>query len=301
MLADIVSFTASDNLILYGALYPSKSKSKNAILYLHGLGGAFYGATVESLARYANPKGISVFSIQQRGSYIIESFSYKGSSKTLTAGSAMEKFEDSEKDISGAIRFLKSMGYASIILAGKSTGCQKAIYYMHKSHDKSVKGVALLSPVDDRNFDIKNHGGIKRFEAHLRLAQKLARKDPEAMMPKDIMPPGQEIISASRFISTAARSMAEGRLLDYSLSRLKEFSEINVPVLAIFGSMDELMVMPVQKAIDILRRNCSSTFSSHIVQGAGHSLFTQNGFPSKTVVLWALKTIDTALPNLKRK
>ncbi|MEM3841601.1 MAG: DUF1749 domain-containing protein [Candidatus Micrarchaeaceae archaeon] len=294
MLADIVSFTASDGLLLYGALYEPKAASKNAILYLHGLGGAFYGASVDKLAKSAISLGIAVFSIQQRGSYVIESFEYKGGGrKELLAGSAVERFEDSIKDIRGALEFLKSRGYTNVILAGKSTGCQKAVYYVYKSKDRSVKGIILLSPVDDYNYDLKNYGGIKEMEKRIKVAKRLSKASKGALMPSKIMSPGQRIISAERFLSTSDPARAEGRIFNYSLPKLREFSLIKVPVLVAFGSKDEYLVIPPSKALEILRANAGGSFSSFVVKGAGHSLFAGSYFPSNRICSWALSVFSS--------
>ena len=291
MLADIVSFKASDGLVLYGALYEPQAKKGSALLYVSGLGGSFYGSTAEELAKASVKEGIALFSMQHRGSYIIESFGYATGSKELIAGSAMERFEDSEKDIRGAIMFLESRGYRHIILVGKSTGCQKAVYYLSRNRDSRVRGLVLLSPVDDRNFDLRNYRSKTVFAARVALAKRIARKNPNALMPPGKMSYDQRIISASRFLSTSDKSRPEGNIFDYKSGKLVEFSKIKAPVLAIFGSADEYMVIKPIEAIRVLMRDSSSQFSYLMVNGAGHSLFRNNRFPSGKIIRWALATL----------
>ena len=288
MLADIVRFTALDGLILYGALCEPKARPDQAILYVSGLGGSFYGSTIEALAKASLKSGIALFSMQHRGSFDIESFDYANKKKELIAGAAMERFEDSENDIRGAILFLKSRGYKRIILMGKSTGCQKVTYYLSRNNDRCIKGLALLSPVDDRSFSIRNCGGKRAFAARVALARRLARSNPDALMPQGKTLHNQRILSVSRFLSTADRSMPEGNIFDYTSKRLAEFSKVHIPVLAVFGSEDEYMVMPPAEAVKVLERDSASKFSNIIIKGAGHSLFMDGRFPSGKIVAWSL-------------
>ena len=291
MLADIVSFKASDGLVLYGALYEPQAKKGSALLYVSGLGGSFYGSTAEELAKASIKEGVALFSMQHRGSYIIESFDYSTGRKELIAGSAMERFEDSEKDIRGAVKFLESRGYRRIILVGKSTGCQKAVYYLSRNKGSNVKGLILLSPVDDRNFDLRNYRSKKTFDARVALAKRIARRNPNALMPPGKMSYDQRIISASRFLSTSDSSNPEGNIFDYKSAKLAEFSKVKVPVLAIFGSEDKYMVISPIAAIRVLERDSASKFSYLVIKGAGHSLFKNNRFPSREVIRWALAAL----------
>ena len=299
MLADIVSFTASDGLVLYGALYEPRAKSSSALLYVSGLGGSFYGSTSEALAKASLKEGIALFSMQHRGSYIIESFNYSVGRKELIAGSAMERFEDSEKDIRGAITFLKSRGYRRIILVGKSTGCQKSVYYLSRNYDRCVKGLILLSPVDDRNFDLRNYRSKKTFDSRVALAKRIAKRNPNALMPPEKMSSDQGIISASRFLSTSDSSRPEGNIFDYKSEKLSELSKVKVPTLAVFGSDDEYMVIPPAEAAKMLERNSSSKLSYFIVEGAGHSLFKANRFPSGRLIRWSLSVLGRS-PSSRR-
>ena len=299
MLADIVSFTASDGLVLYGALYEPQAKSSFALLYVSGLGGSFYGRTQEALAKASLKEGIALFSMQHRGSYIVESFNYSSGKKEMIAGSAMERFEDSEKDIRGAIAFLRSRGYKRIVLVGKSTGCQKSVYYLSRNRDRSVKGLVLLSPVDDRNFDLRNYRSKKAFGSRVALAKRIAKRDPNALMPPKKMSSDQRIISASRFLSTSDKSRPEGNIFDYESGKLAQFSRIRVPVLAIFGSDDEYMVIPPAEAVKVLERDSSSKLSHFIISGAGHSLFKGGSFPSKRIIGWVLAALGQS-PSSRR-
>ena len=166
MKVKIVYFDAKDKISLAAALFTPKRSSGKAILYLHGLGGNFYTHTAMSIAKSACNEGIALLSIQQRGSYIAEELSFGETGKRILAGAAFEKFEHSAHDIYGALLFLKKMGFKEVIIIGKSTGCQKAIYFLYKNRKKRItkiiKGLILLSPVDDRSYDIWNYKRHKK-------------------------------------------------------------------------------------------------------------------------------------------
>ncbi|MEM3201342.1 MAG: DUF1749 domain-containing protein [Candidatus Micrarchaeaceae archaeon] len=298
MKVKIVYFDAKDKISLAAALFAPKRSSGKAILYLHGLGGNFYTPTAMSIAKSACNEGIALLSIQQRGSYIAEEFSFGETGKRILAGAAFEKFEDSAHDIYGALSFLKKMGFKEVIIIGKSTGCQKAIYFLYKNRKKRItkiiKGLILLSPVDDRSYDIWNYKRHKKdFYRSLRIAKVLKRKDPYAIMPKEIMPKGQWPISASRFLSTADEKSIEGRILDYKGS-MREFKSINIPIAAIFGTKDEYMVIPIRKAAERLKEN-RNLVSVTLIKGAGHSLYTGNRFPSKMVIKLVRELLEMKL------
>jgi pimeloyl-ACP methyl ester carboxylesterase len=298
MRLELISFEAKDGLNLRGLFFLPKAKTKRAILYLHGLGGNFYSSSIEQMAKVACSKNIAFLAIQQRGSHIADELEYTDGN-SLLAGSAFESFEESEYDIYGSLFFLKKKGFSQIVIVSKSTGCQKAIYFLYKNKRKviaKIKGLLLLSPVDDRNYDIENHKRSgKDFYSNIVLAKKLEKKDKNAIMPKELLPEDQWPISASRFLSVAEEKRVEGKLLDYTRG-LKEFKSIEVPIIAVFGSKDKFMINEknIHKAAERLKEN-KYTRKVLILNGANHSLEKNGKFPSKFVIKLA-----SELFNLKK-
>ena len=288
MLCEIVKFKASDGLILHGAIYLPKTKSHRAVLHIHGLGGSFFGsAAIEELAAEYTANDIAFFVIEQRGSYVVEEFTRIAGKKTddVMAGSALEVFEDSRNDILGGISYLLKSGYKDIFLEGHSTGCQKSIYFMSGYKGRHIKLLVLLSPVDDYNFDLKAHK--ERFKKNVGIAKRIAaRGERNALMPAYSMPEGQKFIGAKRFLSTANPKNPESMILNFSLDKLEYLSGVKVPTLAVFGSKDQLMILPVELALEKMARDASCSLSTAIIKGADHGFHGKTKLLAELVVKW---------------
>jgi len=285
--ARIIGFDASDGLMLYGMIREPRRHGKSAILHIHGLHGNFYGSnSIAEIAKEANKKGIAFMSIQTRGSYIVEGFSYKNKRQELLAGGALEKFEDSIYDIDGGINALIHMGYKQIFLEGHSTGCQKVLYYLdsgkYQSHKRNITGIALLGPVDDYNYD-RLHYGNSEFRKMTKLAEK--RRGKELFMPIGPNATSNSIIGVKRFLSTVLEKNPEAEILNYR-GDLKYIKSVRVPMLAVFGSNDEYMVdTKPRRAIELLKEKYSGKrIETYIVKGAGHTFRGKRIELARTVV-----------------
>ncbi|MDE1825852.1 MAG: DUF1749 domain-containing protein [Candidatus Micrarchaeota archaeon] len=269
MAGEIVEFGASDGVMLHGFLTRPKKTSNRAVIHLHGMGGNMHrvvGGYDKLLSDSLNRIGYNFFVIETRGSAIASWIRRYGKGKRRVGGTAFEKFEESRYDIDGAILALRSMGIKEIILEGHSTGCQKAIYYQFKARNPMVKGIILIGPGGDYNLHKKRLG--KRFAQAVRYARG-KRRDKLALMPKRYY---EGIVGASRFLSFSDTKFPEARIFDYESGRLREFSGIKTPVLAILGSREEWMTMPAKSYMKILEGdNRSDFFGCIMIRGANHT------------------------------
>ncbi len=292
---DIVSFNALDKVKLYGMLIKPQSATEIAVLHLHGLGGSFYGSSyIPYLASEAKANGIAFFSMQNRGSYIIEEYDYANKKKSFLAGAALERFEDCIYDIGGAIKELASLGYRKIFLEGHSTGCQKILYYMSSKASKKsmalISGIVLLSPVDDHNYDKKIYG--KRFSSLMRKAKELAKKH-ELLMPSKLLNEDQKVIGPERFLSTAITTMPEAAILNYR-AEMKFIRAIKKPMLVVFGSKDEFMIdTPVEQAVKRIKEEYKGPMLyTSIIKGVDHSFHGKAELMAKEVFKFYAKVIS---------
>ncbi len=292
----IEKFSASDGVLLYGLLaLPERARKKAAVIHVHGMGSSFYSAMgVEDLSRAVTGIGLGFFSVQTRGSNVVESFGrVRGNKRTgLLAGTALERFEDCVYDIEGAVRFLASKGYRSIILSGHSTGCQKVLYYYSKRKSRKIKGLVLLAPSDDYNVGRVSLG--KKFGVAVSEAKKASKRDRRGTMiwASKYVPPWM-MLSAQRFLSTADPRRPESRILDYTERRMRYIAGISVPALAVFGTEDMYMEaagLPADKAAKILRNN-SERIETFVIKGADHGFHGKRMKLAKTVVEWVRKTV----------
>ncbi|MBS3125043.1 DUF1749 domain-containing protein [Candidatus Woesearchaeota archaeon] len=239
-----------DGLEIEGLLCPYP-KSKTCLVHVHGMTDNFVGlAVVDSLANAAYKNKMSFFTFNNRGMGTITVFQrLKEHLLFRTMGTSFEHFKDSIHDIHSALNVLRELGYSSFFLSGHSTGCQKITYYQYRKGARSVKGLILLAPADDYNFQIKKLGK-RTFNEMLYISRRLVRLGKgRELMPYEAEP---SYFSAKRYYELYHSGSIEGNLFNYE-SRMKAVSSIKVPILALFGQKEEFTAMPVRKMLRILQ------------------------------------------------
>ena len=138
---------------------------------------------------------------------------------------------------------------------------KKITYYQARKQSKAIKGLILLGPADDLNYQ-KKLLGIKKFNAKLLIAKDLVKKG----CGKTIMPPEIEssYFSAKRYFELYKQDSVEGNLFNYK-GRLNALSKINVPVLSIYGSKEEFAVISPKKMLCILSQKFMHPYSREIL------------------------------------
>ena len=255
-----------DGITLDGVYAKPKRRGPKALIWIHGLGSNFaHGQTlIEILSAACQKAGIGYFKFNTRGHDIVS----RGASKEKgLQGSGFEKFEECVSDIRAMISSARKLGYNHIVLAGHSTGANKVLYYLYKTRDRSVRGLALLGPVNDIAAGRKKFGaaGLARG---LALAEKLLKKKSDALMPQSY-----GIFSARRFLSMFRHGDAEDVFPYLRRSALwKELKTVRVPVAVVFGSRDEYLDRPTKKLIELFHAHAASTrmFTESSIQGADH-------------------------------
>lgn len=279
---ELVKFTTRDGLVLDGFLHRSGSGNRKAIISVFGMTSNFFSPRrAEALCAASKGSGFDVFLPNNRGMGSVNSFHYVKGGKRAFMGTAMERFEDCVYDIDGAVRFMRTLGYNTIILQGHSTGCQKVVYYCSKKRDPMVKGIVLLAPDDDYNVARKELG--KRFGSAVRTAREMVRRGHGGEM----TPTWVSYYTARRFLSYADPKNAEARVFNYN-SLMKEFGSIRLPILAVFGSRDEGAVLPVKRLLDILEEKTSSkSFGRLVIKGGDHVFWGKEDEVARDVIAWA--------------
>jgi len=286
----IIEFLSTDRLLLNGMLCEAKrggdKKRGLCIVYVHGLGGNFYSSHIPKvLAKNVAAAGVSLFSIEVRGSYKLSNlkrlWQRSGKLVRVPTGAAIERFEDSVNDVRGAINRVMELGYTGVILAGASSGCQKIAYYQYRFRDSRVKGLVLIGPLEDKPVYQKSLG--KKFNRTVVNVRKLYKKDHKAMLPKGY---GVGTMGARRFLSLTDTRFPESRIFCYD-SSLKEFGSIRKPILAVYGGSDEYAVMtPTQYAAKLQKASKAKNVSVSIIGGATHSFADKEANLAKTITDW---------------
>ncbi len=283
--ATIVKYPTTDKLNMYGALFKSKLNNKKIIIHEHGMCSNFFnGSMTEELSKTLKETDWDFFSTNNRGFSLTSKF-FRNNKKEMI-GTAFEEFTDCINDIQGAIEAMKQLGYNEIILCGQSTGCQKITYYQSKKQNPLVKALILLAPVDDYSSTKKELG--KKFVKAIKIAAKLVKEGKG----KNLMPIAYSQYCAKRFLSFANEKNTEAELFNYT-GKLKTFSELSLPILAIFGEKEENTGEQTPKEmLDILEKKTQSKlFMKALIENATHN-FRENEKETGRIILEFVKLLE---------
>lgn len=273
-----------DGVTLDGIVTQPKHKSKTALIWLHGLTSSFYFSQtlIKKLSDECQAAHIGYFKFNMRGHDIVA----RGQEGFL--GTLFEKFEDSVYDIRAMIRFARRLGYQNIILAGHSTGANKAVYYLHKTQDRHVKGLVLLGALNDIAAETQRVGK-KEFLKNVRLAKNLQKKNPSAFFESKGF-----LFTANRYLSLHMPGTAEDVFPYYDQkAQWKELASIRIPISLIIGGRDEYLDIPIKKYIETFRAHATSTksFSSAIIKGANHSFRNREHALAHTIMQFIKRAV----------
>jgi len=138
----LLSFKTSDKETLHGLLFtPRERKSDLALLLVHGVAMNFYLPPLPTIGQALAEKGYHCFVINTRGHDWIS----RAGNLTKFGGAAYETFEDSAKDLDGALNCLSAEGYKRFILVGHSLGCVKSLLYQGSRQRPDIVGVVSCS------------------------------------------------------------------------------------------------------------------------------------------------------------
>src|SRR5260221_4321923 len=162
---ELIRFEATDHVRLAGVLYRPQRRTRRAILWLHGTGGAsvFEAKRTNILGVELAARGFAYFAFNNRGAHIV----------TRAGGMAHERIRECVFDIDGALRELRQRGFDDVTLAGHSTGANKVAVYDHLKPRNRVKRYILLAGGAATGLLHAQLGGGRRFEAALRKAREM--------------------------------------------------------------------------------------------------------------------------------
>jgi len=252
-------------------LYEPRRKSKRAIIWLHGGGGAsvFESRRTNLLASVFIAQGIAFFPFNNRGSGIVRR------AGDDFGGSAFERVRDCVADIDGAIRELWRRGYRDFTLAGHSTGANKIAVYDHYKPRNRAKRYVLLAGGDDTGI-LYAQLGARKFNALLTKAKAMikARRGDEWVPPI----PGQTMLSW-RALFDVANPEGDYNVFPFfeamrgtKLSRhpFRYLRAIRKPSLYIYGDRDEYCFDNVPRCVSILAQHVSDRAEIVIMREADH-------------------------------
>lgn len=252
------------------------------MVYLHGNGDSsvFRSSRTNVLAKGLVDAGITFFPFDNRGSGLLRWLKRKTPEETeyLTGGMTHELIRDCRFDIEGALRFIRSLGYRRVHLAGHSSGANKIVLY-HSLHPRNtVSSYALLAPGDDTGLYYKALGRKRFFRALARCRKEIENGNGQRMAPggwspfpityqalyDTLNPDGDYNIFP--FLEEI-----EGVELS-SKRRFGEFSTIGKKTLVVYGSEDEFCFGNASRCAGILENyfRTPARLNTVILEGADH-------------------------------
>lgn len=276
-----------DGITLEGIVVEPQRKGNTALIWIHGLGSRFYTSQtlIREFSLRCQQNGIGYFKFNTRGHDVVN----RDGKKKNYIGAAFEKFEECVLDIRAMVLFARRLGYTKVILAGHSTGANKALYYCYKTRDPAVEGLVLLGPVSNIAYDQKMMGLVK-WRHGLATARRLKIKKPTTLMPQEF-----GLQTARRFWSASNPGENEDTFPYYNpAAQWEALKSVRIPLAVILGSRDEYRDRPIKKILDAFRAHATSTksFFGIIIKDANHGFLKREKEFSRIIIRWVVQAIE---------
>lgn len=266
----LVRINSIDGIEQVGILYTPNDITDKIVIHVHGLNGNFYeNKFLDILSKVYTDKNYAFLTFNNRGKDYISEFT-RGDESVIIGGS-LERFKDCLLDIQGVINWVREKGYKEIILEGHSYGCNKVLYYYNNTEDKSIKKIVLLAPCDI-TFEAKKFLSEEEYKKAKEESTRLVNENKEKeLIDFSIMANGK--ISAGTYYYDFLPG-GENDFIRYSDGKNGESSILNsidIPVLIVFGNVDEcVLTQPIDIVESYLNNNISNC-NIQIIDGANHS------------------------------
>ena len=267
---ELVRINSIDGIEQVGILYTPNDITDKIVIHVHGLNGNFYeNKFLDILSKVYTDKNYAFLTFNNRGKDYISEFT-RGDESVIIGGS-LERFKDCLLDIQGVINWVREKGYKEIILEGHSYGCNKVLYYYNNTEDKSIKKIVLLAPCDI-TFEAKKFLSEEEYKKAKEESTRLVNENKEKeLIDFSIMANGK--ISAGTYYYDFLPG-GENDFIRYSDGKNGEstiFNSIDIPVLIVFGNVDEcVLTQPIDIVKSYLNNNISNC-NIQIIEGANHS------------------------------
>lgn len=276
----LVSARTRDGVVLDGVMSEPRRRRRLALVWIHGLGSAFSSGQplIQALSARLNQAGLGYLKLNTRGHDLV------ARAGPQLGGAAFERFGRSGEDVRAMISLAAASGYRRVILAGHSTGANKALHYAARVRDRRVAGLILLGPISDVAGE-QMRIGRRELARRVAVAERIARRDPTALVPREF-----GVYSARRFISLYRPGEAEDVFPYYRpRARWAALRRVRVPVAAIIGSRDEFLDRRASEVIAAFAENAvrAASFAGIIVPGARHGFRGREEALARAIVAWS--------------
>ena len=275
----LVTAVTRDGVSLSGVMAEPARGRRAALIWVHGLGSTFATGQplIRALSARLNAAGVGYFKLDTRGHHVVAR-----AGKRL-AGAAFERFEDCVKDIHAMVTLARRAGYRRIILAGHSTGANKVLHYAARASDRRVSAIVLVGPVSDVAGEMKRVGA-RELRRRVAIAARLARRDPEAVVPRAFGFRG-----ARRYVSLYRPGEAEDVFPYYRPgARWSALRRVRLPLAVFLGGRDEYLDRPAAEVTAAFARNAARarSYTGVVVRGANHGFRRHEDLLARAILDW---------------
>ncbi len=262
---ELVQTVTPDGVKLHGIFQQADTTRQtpfDAALILHGLGGNFYGSTLNlRLADALTAAGINCLAGNTRGHDGISSHPVEGRARTI--GAAFEIIDDCRHDVAGWTEFLTRRNFRHVLLLGHSLGAIKSLYAAAHDPHPAIAGVVGLSATRLCHAQFLRSPGADEFQKwYSRACQLVSDGQGDQLMPVEFPFPV--------WIAAAAYRDKYGTEDRYDWLPLVD--RLQIPVLLLFGQR-ELRDNPAFFGLWDSARAATEPFSNwelQVVESANH-------------------------------
>jgi len=284
MLVELVKTTTADGHRLDGAFAAGRSNvvrniDLDAILFLHGVGGNFYGGNLfEHLAQAFSQLGLATLRVNTRGHDSVSMV--WGGTIPLRHGAAYEIVDQCRHDVTAWAKFLTERGCQRIGLLGHSLGAIKSFYTQaHEPHSAIARVIACSAPRLSYSAYMSSDAQPRFFESIATARELVDKGQPEALFQAKF--PFPILITAASFIDKYG---PEER---YNI--LKFVDQVHCPVLATYGQLEVdsggIAFAGMPDAV-LARRRADQSLHTVTIPGADHVYSKQYEPLTTAIVHW---------------
>lgn len=290
MIVDLVSASAEDGLRLDGALHEPVSQSSGplpaeAFIFLHGVGGNFYGgAMFGAITPAFLEAGTAVLWANTRGHDGLYTGWVRGRPRKL--GAAGEIIDESRLDVAAWVRLLVDRGFRRIGLFGHSLGAIKAVYSQAQAPLEHVTCLIAASPPRLSYAVFKDGAQRENFRDAIARSQQLVEQGAGQTL-IEVRFPFPLTISAATFLDKY------GPAEHYNI--LKFAGKVGCPLLFIYGAIElaeggEAFVGLPELLAEVRGENQNLTVET--IAGANHNYSDRHAELADVSLRWLKSIVD---------
>lgn len=270
MKQELVRINSMDEIEQPGILYIPDKTTDKIVIHVHGLNGNFYeNRFLDTLAKSYTDKGYAFLTFNNRGKDFIAEL-LKGDGFTVIGGS-LERFKDCILDIEGVVSWVKQKGYKEITLEGHSYGCNKVLYYYNKKKEDCINKIVLLAPCDIPSEGKKFLSEEEYNKAKVESTRLVNEGKENELIDFSVMANGKIAAGTYYYDFLPGGENDFIRYSDGENGKSPILNSINLPVLIIFGNIDEcVLTQPIEIVKKYLENNILNC-KIEVINGADHS------------------------------